>query len=131
MGCPVVPTFMTWSIDLGSVWARWPCASTALSTRIFLDGVTLYYVVIAAKSLKTRSKAPLLAHRLKRQSPKRSGRSRQGTPARNLKRTASPNRRLSAAVPPAARQNILDPIPLIVAQPTSSHRSAPPKGRPP
>ena len=49
MGCPVVPTFMTWSIDLGSVWARWPCASTALSTRIFLDGVTLYYVVIAGQ----------------------------------------------------------------------------------
>ena len=30
----------------------------------------------------------------------------------------------------AARQNVLDPIPLVVAQRVSSHRSAPPQGRP-
>jgi hypothetical protein len=36
-GFPVAPTFMTWSIDWESAWTRSPCASTALSTRIFLD----------------------------------------------------------------------------------------------
>src|SRR6516164_540307 len=51
------------------------------------------------------------------------GRSRHGTPARNLKRTASTNRRLSAA----ARQNVFDPIPLVVAQGIASHSVSPPR----
>src|ERR1700730_12471456 len=58
-----------------------------------------------ANDLKRRSKTPLFAHRLKRwytmfQSPKRAGKSRQGTPVRYLYRTASTNSRLSAALPP-------------------------------
>ena len=39
-------------------------------------------------------------------------------------------RRRAANMALAARQNVLDPILLIVEQPISSHRSAPPKGRP-
>jgi hypothetical protein len=37
VGFPVAPIFMIWSSDWASAWTRWPCASTALSTRIFLD----------------------------------------------------------------------------------------------
>ncbi len=36
-GFPVAPIFMIWSSGWASAWTRWPCASTALSTRIFLD----------------------------------------------------------------------------------------------
>ena len=39
-------------------------------------------------------------------------------------------RRSAAHMAFAARQNVFDPIPLVVAQGISSHRSAPPKGRP-
>ena len=39
-------------------------------------------------------------------------------------------RRRAAHMAFAARQNVFDPIPLVVAQGISSHRSAPPKGRP-
>src|SRR5271169_566187 len=59
----------------------------------------------AAKCLNIRSQTPALAQRLKRrcvlfQSPKRSGRSRQGAPLRYLHNTASTNRRLSLAFAP-------------------------------
>jgi hypothetical protein len=39
-------------------------------------------------------------------------------------------RRRAAHMAFPARQNVFDPIPLVVAQGISSHRSAPPKGRP-
>src|SRR5215472_1126992 len=57
----------------------------------------------AARCSKTRSHTPALAQRLNRrcvffQSPKRSGRSRHGIPARYLYSTASTKRRLSRAI---------------------------------
>ena len=36
---PVAPIFMIWSFAWGSAWTRWPCASIALSTHIFLCNV--------------------------------------------------------------------------------------------
>ncbi len=59
----------------------------------------------ALSAAKTRAHTPRFAQRLKRvwvcfQLPKRSGRSRQGMPARYRYNTASTNRRLSRAVPP-------------------------------
>src|ERR1700733_4651621 len=43
-GFPVAPIFMIWSFDWGSAWIRSPCASTALSTHIFLDDVASLWV---------------------------------------------------------------------------------------
>jgi hypothetical protein len=43
-GFPVAPIFMIWTFDWGSAWIRSPCASTALSTHIFLDDVASLWV---------------------------------------------------------------------------------------
>ena len=86
-----------------------------------------------AKCLKMRSKTPLFAHRLKRwwtifQSPKRSGRSRQGMPGsipvKNRFDEQPIVRRRSADMPLPAGQKILDPLPLVVPQCVAPHRSA-------
>ena len=59
----------------------------------------------ADNSSNSRSKTPFFAHRRKRwktlfQLPNAGGRSRHGDPARTRHKTASKNRRLSAAVTP-------------------------------
>jgi hypothetical protein len=44
-GFPVAPTSATWSFGWGSVWTRWLRASTARSTRIFLDDLALWSIL--------------------------------------------------------------------------------------
>ena len=66
-----------------------------------------------------RSKTPLFAHRLKRwctifQSPKRAGRSRQGS-VKNCIDEQPVVRRIAADMAFTAGQKILDPLPLVVS----------------
>jgi hypothetical protein len=60
------------------------------------------------------------------QSPKRSGRSRHGVPARYRYSTASTKRRLSRAVAPTSPslKQVLNPFPLVVAKSIAGHASA-------
>jgi hypothetical protein len=81
----------------------------------------------SAKVLKRLSQTPLVAQREKRlwvffQSPKRSGKSRQGAPERNFQITASTNRRLpSSLLRPTVPGR---PRKLVVAQSVALHHNA-------
>ena len=82
-------------------WARRRCAGGP--ARMVLSIIAHSLSASAARCCNTRCHSPFLARRLNRrcvffQLPKRSGRSRQGIPARYRSRTASRNRRLSRAV---------------------------------
>ena len=98
----------------------------------------------ALKLANTRAQTPLFAQRLNRlwvfsQSPKRSGRSRQGMPARYRYSTAPANSRLSRAAPPTcptrpgstcsirAHWSSRNPYRRVIPQPfrASLHRSSP------
>src|SRR5215469_6287756 len=88
----------------------------------------------AARCSKTRSHTPALAQRLNRrcvffQSPKRSGRSRHGIPARYLYSTASTKRRLSRAGHRGVRSGAWPPASNAIMERLRMPADAPPGGR--